>query len=366
MFVANSKRRMFSRRDYVAAERRRVIQDLDSIVYPVLTLPPEITAHVFSFYGDSPHLGRTSDQGLKPLLLASVCRDWRNICLSVGSLSTHIRIQVYIADILRHISLLAAVSDSQIPFDAPIFLLEYGASRAHPVLEYFTDQQLDPGAMLTAFSDAPSLREAQLSGASLQCISLLWIQLTHLGFSYQPLSARVDILRHTTNLEILCLHITPSQDAADSSSTPVHLPKLHTLKFSNTRGGMLLGYLTLPALRSLELTSLTSLNLLLQLCLRSAWSLRSIRLTSISNTAALILCLRSIPSLEDVNTEWPDSNWSHLIVLLAQDDAFLPALRVLTLSAVVDNIPSMPLVEMLGVSKLAYTFRVPLVTPTRT
>ncbi|KAJ7263002.1 hypothetical protein C8J57DRAFT_1001417, partial [Mycena rebaudengoi] len=55
-----------------------------AIVYPVLTLPSETTAEIFMHY-----LGNFSviayDHALKaypPLLLASVCREWRRVALS--------------------------------------------------------------------------------------------------------------------------------------------------------------------------------------------------------------------------------------------------------------------------------------------
>ncbi|KAF8193168.1 hypothetical protein K438DRAFT_1463251, partial [Mycena galopus ATCC 62051] len=50
-------------------------------VYPVLTLPPEITARIFM--ASLPSHGRVRpSQSTPPLLLAQICRHWREITLS--------------------------------------------------------------------------------------------------------------------------------------------------------------------------------------------------------------------------------------------------------------------------------------------
>ncbi|KAJ7474262.1 hypothetical protein FB451DRAFT_1088946 [Mycena latifolia] len=395
----------------LAAERRRVIHSLDSITYPVLTLPPEITAHIFSCYVDNPHIGYTPSPGWGPIVLASVCREWRNICLSVGSLWASIRVypeRLSIWEIENLLDLLRRWLSraGRQPLDLQVFGTKYtseifsaishhlpqlrtlrlalDAPFSFPTAEIrgripcltklivniMHEPQDDP-MMLTAFSDAPGLREAQLYGASLQWISLPWIQLTHLDFSYQTLSACVDVLRQTPNLKVLRVYIAHDQDAGDPLWAPLILPHLHTLKLSYDPYGMLLGHLILPALQTLELTGFKNQNpsLLLQLGLRSEWSLRSVRVTDMSSESA-VLCLRSIPSLEavEIRNEWPERYWKDLITLLAEDDTFLPALRTLTLGGYAVDIVTESLVEMLAsrwngtrqrVSKLA-SFRLNL------
>ncbi|KAJ7474267.1 hypothetical protein FB451DRAFT_1398252 [Mycena latifolia] len=290
----------------LAAERRRVIHSLDSITYPVLTLPPEITAHIFSCYVDNPHIGYPKTPGRGPIVLASVCREWRNICLSVGSLWASLCIYPtpdFVRDIEDFLSFIRCwlsragrqPLDLQrysrpyltlrltldLPFSFPIADI-LGRIPSLTKLAVTIMNEGDEPVMLTAFSNAPALHDVQLSGASLQWISLPWIQLTHLEFSDQALSACVDRV-------------------AQPSSAPLILPNLRTLEFSFDREGMLLTYLTLPVLQNLELTALVtaSSSLLRQLGQRSAWSLRSICLTGMRSEAAVI-CLQSLPSLEAV------------------------------------------------------------------
>ncbi|KAJ7073448.1 hypothetical protein B0H15DRAFT_745599, partial [Mycena belliarum] len=74
------------------AERERVREGISCLRYPVLTIPPEIIEHIFSFYVCNPHIGHTNTPGRGPLVLASVCRQWRNICLSDGSLWASLRV----------------------------------------------------------------------------------------------------------------------------------------------------------------------------------------------------------------------------------------------------------------------------------
>ncbi|KAJ7062314.1 hypothetical protein C8F01DRAFT_127852 [Mycena amicta] len=65
----------------VRTEHSTVAQTLDSIIYPILTVPTEIIDEIFISYIDSPRLGDVERQD-GPLVLASVCRAWRTIVLS--------------------------------------------------------------------------------------------------------------------------------------------------------------------------------------------------------------------------------------------------------------------------------------------
>ncbi|KAJ7466232.1 hypothetical protein B0H11DRAFT_1733343, partial [Mycena galericulata] len=204
-------------------QRRIVLQALNKIIYPVLTLPPEITAQIFSHYVESPHIGGTRDRpGRSPLPLASVCRILRrDICLSTPALWSSLRIYPNqspsesevpgLLDLLRHWLPRAGIH----PLELELFrfstvstatILSHLAQYSHqwrtlrltfrPLPSFPGDKiqgrvscltnlsiTMDivrhdvPGAV-TAFIDAPRLREVQLSGASLRWISLPWIQLT--------------------------------------------------------------------------------------------------------------------------------------------------------------------------------------------
>ncbi|KAJ7644493.1 hypothetical protein FB45DRAFT_824676, partial [Roridomyces roridus] len=74
------------------SERKSVARDLDAIVYPVLTLPNEITSEIFVHYVES-HPNRS------PLHLTWVCRSWRAVAISTCRLWTQC-IDLYAASAL--------------------------------------------------------------------------------------------------------------------------------------------------------------------------------------------------------------------------------------------------------------------------
>ncbi|KAJ6483878.1 hypothetical protein DFH09DRAFT_1211558 [Mycena vulgaris] len=59
---------------------------LDSIIYPVLTLPPEITSEIFIHCLPAVRSRDVVDPGAAPLLLLHVCRAWRQIAVSTPAL----------------------------------------------------------------------------------------------------------------------------------------------------------------------------------------------------------------------------------------------------------------------------------------
>ncbi|KAJ7139239.1 hypothetical protein C8R44DRAFT_847339 [Mycena epipterygia] len=380
-----------SRLRLLAAERRRVVQDLKSIIYPVLTLPPEITAQIFSHYVHKSHIGRTRTPGRGPLLLASVCRDWRHICLSMGSLWASLLVypeQYSSRDVKDLLSLLECWLSraGSHPLDLRIFRSSSGlTSKIFTLLSNYSSQWRTLGVTLdrpfsfpneeiqaripcleklvvtiiaegdgvpvkiTAFSVAPRLREARLSGASLRWISLPWVQLTHLEFSLESLSACFEILKQTPMLESLVVYLPYGTDPPSALLTLAHL---HTLKFDHDRDGALLACLTLPALKTLELAYLARefCPRLMDLGLRSAWSVRSIHLEGM-DLDTLNVCLRCIPSLEQVEIdamEWSDGAVDSLVEPLAHDSDFLPALSSLAITRCAIDFSPSPLVEMLA------------------
>ncbi|KAJ6488121.1 hypothetical protein C8R47DRAFT_940560, partial [Mycena vitilis] len=69
-------------------KRQAAQRSLDSIVYPVLTLPPEITSEIFTCCLPSSADGRwnSADTDEAPLLLLHICRTWRKIVISTPAL----------------------------------------------------------------------------------------------------------------------------------------------------------------------------------------------------------------------------------------------------------------------------------------
>ncbi|KAJ7447568.1 hypothetical protein B0H11DRAFT_2290139 [Mycena galericulata] len=378
-----------SRLRLLGAQRQIVLQALDNITYPVLTIPPEITGQVFSFYVENPHIGiAPDDPGRSPLPLASVCRRWRDICLSMPRLWSALRIystysasESNIFDLLqRWISRAGShpldleLSGSPI-LSTPAAILSHLAHYSHqwrilrlsfhlpssfpndkiqgrvPCLTKLTINIIggyDVPEMVTAFRDAPRLRDVQLFGASFRSLSLPWIQLTSLNFSGGTLSNCVEILEQTPNLELLSVHLLTKTRIGKPPLTLLHL---HTLVFQCDHAIMLLDYLTLPALKTFELSALES-DGVLALATRSQWSLRSIRLVALPSPAS-VLCLASTPSVEEVEIRhsaaifWWHDSLDKLISLLRKDDAFLPNALVLKLTHCIAHVSASSLAKML-------------------
>ncbi|KAJ7716217.1 hypothetical protein DFH07DRAFT_1068411 [Mycena maculata] len=377
------------------AQRQIVAQALDSIRYPVLTLPPEVTAHIFSYYVDNPHIGYPGgdDPGDGPLPLASVCRSWRNICLSLHSLWSSLRVypldhsQSHLIRLLQcwlpragnhpvdlaifrpltsasAFDLLSSISQFSpqwrtlrltllAPWSFPNERLQGRLPRLSKlIINVLADRGVDPGWTITAFSDAPSLREVRLYGASLRCITLPWIQLTHLECKMES-SDCVRILQRTPQLEVLNVLNVYFDNDSDPNTGAVALTHLHTLKFEYDRSGEILDFLTLPALKTIELSALYpgGPERFSALGLRSMWSLQSIHLMGMASKISN-LCLRSAPSAEEVEIrhtsfEWPEDTLDELVELLHHDNAFLPVLRTMTLSHCTMQISVEPLAHML-------------------
>ncbi|KAJ6533032.1 hypothetical protein B0H19DRAFT_876733, partial [Mycena capillaripes] len=67
------------------AERERLQAESDAIVYPVLSLPPEVTTEIFLRCVPCEPNPRPSPTQA-PLLLAQICRQWRQIALHTPAL----------------------------------------------------------------------------------------------------------------------------------------------------------------------------------------------------------------------------------------------------------------------------------------
>ncbi|KAJ7453030.1 hypothetical protein B0H11DRAFT_2072320 [Mycena galericulata] len=374
----------------MASERRLVVDGLNAIVYPVVTLPPEITSSIFSHYVHNPRLGHTrpSAPGRGPLTLAGVCRTWRNVCLSTGSLWASLRIyphpswavddfvhllQWWLERVGNHpmdLRIFGCGPETAIPMkifsvvshhsnklrtlgltlDKPFSFPNDRFRGRLPLLNKLVVSfiiQGDRPVMITAFEDAPLLREVRLSGASLQWISLPWIQLTHLEFYDESVSSCLQILNETPNLEVLDVFLSRLDTPLPVSR--LTLFHLRTLKFSYDPEGMLLDHLILPRLQAIQIFSLRDegIGRFLALGVRSAWSLRSIHMDDMT-IRSCIVCLRSVPSVAVVEIHaWNDHLPHELFRLLRDDPTFLPALRALTLRDCESEIFDSCFVEML-------------------
>ncbi|KAJ7693884.1 hypothetical protein B0H17DRAFT_840283, partial [Mycena rosella] len=72
--------------DSLQTQLQNVQHQLDAIVYPVLTLPPEITSEIFVHCLPDRRKWDVVNPKEAPLLLMHVCSAWRNITISTPAL----------------------------------------------------------------------------------------------------------------------------------------------------------------------------------------------------------------------------------------------------------------------------------------
>jgi hypothetical protein len=76
----------------LTVERRPIATTLDAIIYPILTIPPEITAEIFIHYVALDEWVELHNCASRPLLLASICSVWRLIALNLRSIWGNLKI----------------------------------------------------------------------------------------------------------------------------------------------------------------------------------------------------------------------------------------------------------------------------------
>ncbi|KAJ7159469.1 hypothetical protein C8R46DRAFT_860080, partial [Mycena filopes] len=76
-----------ARVEELTAARKSIVDALKAIVYPILTIPVEITVEIFLQCIDrAPEISGT------PLALASVCKQWRAIALNLQPMWSRLQI----------------------------------------------------------------------------------------------------------------------------------------------------------------------------------------------------------------------------------------------------------------------------------
>ncbi|KAJ7463338.1 hypothetical protein FB451DRAFT_1562328 [Mycena latifolia] len=187
----------------------------------------------------------------------------------------------------------------------------------------------DDNSRMTAFLNAPRLREVSLPRLSLASISLPWAQLTTLELWGQSLGEGFDILAQTQNLETLTISLVSSDEVPPN---PCTLPHLRALSLMPGPDLPFLDFLTLPALERLELYEISAEGAVAakSLFARSRCSLRSLSLSQATLTEAYD-CFWTLKSLREVTlrfTEWSTDDFSAFFAWLRSADT-LPALEVL-------------------------------------
>ncbi|KAJ7641383.1 hypothetical protein FB45DRAFT_900067 [Roridomyces roridus] len=289
------------RPNHLIEERLVVRRALDSVVYnPILSIPPEIMEVIFVFClpddKDGPPVPNSS---LAPLILSNVCTHWRTIALSAPRLWSSIRVNLRTKNLENSLSLLECwLSRARSrPLSVAVVYLNYEEnpspealiqtlkhSSAHwndvrlelpfkdlqrlneieghvPLLRklligpsdaYFAGMQGLRMTPITAFSNAPSLREVHLVTGFPFILELPWAQLTKLQATSLSVRECLEILEASPGLVECSLSLRQSFDTDSAARIPPleHLEIL-VLRQSGFHAD-LLHCLTLPALRELQ------------------------------------------------------------------------------------------------------------------
>ncbi|KAJ7057926.1 hypothetical protein C8F01DRAFT_301530 [Mycena amicta] len=371
------------------AKRKSILDSLELVAYPVLSLPVEITAEIFWHYVDVAHIGLLY-HGHGPLVLASVCQAWRAIALSISALWSNISVATEgrnMASVQNLLDLhlkragkhslkldvactgitgpilprLALQSDQWEEFECEIPSLRSLAVSGD------TDTFHDPPHFhghISAFSDAPALQKVHLSYVPFEIISIPWTQLTKLTLTGHRLAQCVEILRHTTNLRTLVLeYLAIGYDAARPPTVCLESLKGLTISGDQRMDVEIIDFLTLPALKDLRILMPDAEERyfrLSQFVRRSACTLESITVTDISTDlhddgVDLSSFLRLTPTVTTLTLT--DVSWSHLRTFLydlcihkSHNGAYrfiLPNVQILDITMETPRIPYRDITRML-------------------
>ncbi|KAJ7615617.1 hypothetical protein DFH06DRAFT_1108031 [Mycena polygramma] len=374
------------------AKRGTLEIKLAEIVYPVLSLPPEITARIF--VECLPVHGRVQPSPTAPpLLLAQICRDWREIALHTCQLwssvdvafayqprdSTEVpkegaalTIETWLSRAKgQPLSLTVRSQRHEIP-SSIIPLICAAAPQIHTLeLELFKDDfdiikqehVAFPGlqrlALVSPLEDeCPSIMEHAPSLTNLTIdstpLSLLSPSLTTLEIRHRiPFSSLLDLFRQCPKLLDLTVHVDRPSRLEDQP--PTTLPLLHSLAIV---GLTRLEFLTLPALRRLKLGYYSHLLPLIQRW-RCALEHLAIQFDYTDPKLRLPEVLRALPSLTSL-TVYVQCYMNSFTEVLEKDPALLPQLTTLRVSAEHSSFDYLAFIQLLRERRAPFPGRVRL------
>ncbi|KAJ7127430.1 hypothetical protein C8R43DRAFT_1240379 [Mycena crocata] len=390
------------------AERESVLQHLAGIVYPVLTLPTDITSEIFLQYVKKSLYPDHTERKNSPLRLANICRAWRATAIStcriwtlldfggaqistdslsnclqfwlprVGSLTVDLHIKLPTSPtpesdgIIRILDqhstrwgTLEITSDGPISFPADI----RGPFSALTKIGFRTQNTEGVSAAIAGLLDALQLREVELCDIELVDwqTSLPWSLLTTLDLWDSHAAQCLGIIPHTPNLEHL-LYRSESEESPNPFSSLCVLRQLKSLLIVGESSGQILTYLAVPALENLYLTPECAAYLR-PLIARSGCSPRILELIIYDPDYMLIYtCISSLPTIRELRMTCDCSTYegfNTLFTTLAEDLSVLPALESLHIDECETSIDLLQLERMLsarlkgedGVAKLK-SFRI--------
>ncbi|KAJ7050985.1 hypothetical protein C8F01DRAFT_673202 [Mycena amicta] len=353
------------------AQRVLVEQELSKLIFPVLSLPPELTTKIFAL------AVATGVADHKPVLLqlAAVCEQWRAVALDSPGLWQCIAFTSDVTDLeqlflrfaehpylhflksklgdphghtllfrsMEKRSFTCVLSD---PDTGPSVCVprQFSGSLALPLLEELTmnltTRSSENCAML--LRDAHCLQNLCFGHPALvPHVGLLMEQLQTLEFLVEcPHVELLEVLRYASNLETLIL---PQQEWSANAYTGPPFPiyhNLHTLSLVSGLVPVVIDQLTAPALHTLHLPRMGTANgrlsqLVLAFLTRSGCTLRTLSFRSGTEYQAISMLLKS-PVLASVShvtlpaQYMPVPSQASDFISLLGDGTFLPGLKSLT------------------------------------
>ncbi|KAJ6477545.1 hypothetical protein C8R45DRAFT_1216536 [Mycena sanguinolenta] len=354
----------------LTAERQRLRDTADTIVYPVLSLPPEITTEIF-LRCIPPQSNLLESPSEAPLLLAQICRQWRQIALD----TPHLWQSLFFTDGETCIELLRLWLSRSGSLPLNLDLKCWDASRAGALIETtllhsHRWQDVKFGLNLRSFSEldlrraslpmlrsislrviqsswpsdnsvadtvtiehAPSLRDVHVFTLPQVKIVIPWASITTLTLlQNMPLTECMSLLEECPNL--ITLHVSttvPAMPAADF----VILDSLETLT-CNLGVASVLEHLTVPHLSRLTVSNISEhqhATLYSAFIRRSAFPLQFLAVHEIREISldTLVLFLRAVPdSVSDVEFGFRGESTEQILSALKLMDV-LPQLKILRL-----------------------------------
>ncbi|KAJ7130986.1 hypothetical protein C8R46DRAFT_1235981 [Mycena filopes] len=351
---------------------------LDAVIFPILTLPPEVTTEIFLHCAVATRASR-HDLGPPPkdiLNLTGICRRWRNLALSIPRLWSTLNL-----DNLWHV----AQEDMAAPIRGSVALehcrcasngwatwnpkhknlslsvtsgrvCDLNDTLSFPLLETLNLSHFAATIFLSttppilAFRATPRLRHLCIYGISPpSLVGIRWELLESVRTSLAPGDERLDIISQAPSL--LKFEFYGQQHSYYEAEDVILHPRLTTLNLSNewNHGIEMMQYLTLPGLRELSL-GLPNLDDgdFIQFLTRSGGELRSFEFTM-----NMVLSLSwFLPMMHLSNLTLPRLLGYKEDLLRAlnrrHEHGFLPALEKLTLKDWMSGELDMPLVDALA------------------
>ncbi|KAJ7068755.1 hypothetical protein C8F01DRAFT_1119198 [Mycena amicta] len=365
--------------DNLQAEKLPLQSQLDAIVYPALTLPPEIISEIFT-QCEYPHRGYTQPTA-PPFLLVQICRAWRSIALRTPALWREYEFRISnLSSRVAHLPEFMETLFSRAQTRS-IFVHLSGSEtiecppRVFDVIRRFTgnirELELDsllvtdmdeidwsttefprlfklqltpetfhlPPSHIEIFSNAPNLRDVTLTAnIPLSSISLPWTQLIHFrghkNFQTQMCLEALQLVSNATSCEFqMC---EDEDDIVLPSSILVH----ETLRSLRLRSESfislaLLPLISLPGLHSLEIVGLGEPEVLENFLISHSSSLRELSLQCyhdwVYGMSALFHSVQILADLRISSLTFQGATYGCLFLLfdsLGKPD-FLPALESL-------------------------------------